>query len=69
MAGDQEAAWWFIDETVLMLLTANLGDAKTTIINPARTTHGRLSDQQREKAALSQNLNRIAVCLEDTEDL
>ncbi|GIR83147.1 MAG: hypothetical protein CM15mP84_08950 [Cellvibrionales bacterium] len=52
VAGGREAAWQFIDATVLMSLTANLGDAKTTIVHPATTTHGRLSEQQREEAGI-----------------
>ncbi|MAV68774.1 MAG: O-succinylhomoserine sulfhydrylase [Cellvibrionales bacterium TMED122] len=69
LAGGREAAWQFIDATVLMSLTANLGDAKTTIVHPATTTHGRLSEQQREEAGINESLIRIAVGLEDVEDL
>ena len=69
VAGGREAAWQFIDATVLMSLTANLGDAKTTIVHPATTTHGRLSEQQREEAGIHQGMIRIAVGLEDVEDL
>jgi len=50
-------------------LTANLGDAKTTIIHPASTTHGRLSEDQRVAAGITEGLVRIAVGLEDLEDL
>ena len=67
--GGREEAWRFIDATVLMSLTANLGDTKTTIVHSATTTHGRLSDLQREQAGIGQNLIRIAVGLEDIEDL
>ena len=52
-----------------MSLTANLGDAKTTIVHPASTTHGRLTAEQRESAGISEGLVRIAVGLEDLEDL
>jgi O-succinylhomoserine sulfhydrylase len=52
-----------------MSLTANLGDAKTTIVHPATTTHGRLSTQQREQAGIRDNLIRIAVGLEHVDDL
>ena len=69
LRGGREAAWQFIDATVLMSLTANLGDAKTTIVHPATTTHGRLSEQQRKEAGIHQGLIRIAVGLEDVEDL
>jgi O-succinylhomoserine sulfhydrylase len=52
-----------------MSLTANLGDAKTTIVHPASTTHGRLSADQRDAAGICEGLIRIAVGLEDLEDI
>lgn len=69
VGGGQEAAWRFINGTHLMSLTANLGDAKTTIVHPATTTHGRLSSEQRSAAGIRDGLIRIAVGLEDLEDL
>ena len=67
--GGRDAAWQVIDSTRLMSLTANLGDAKTTIVHPATTTHGRLTQEERDRAGISDNLVRIAVGLEDIEDL
>ena len=67
--GGREQAWQFIDATRLMSLTANLGDAKTTIVHPATTTHGRLTPAQREQAGIGDNLIRIAVGLENVDDL
>ncbi len=67
--GGREQAWRFIDATTLMSLTANLGDAKTTIVHPATTTHGRLTPQQREQAGIRDGLVRIAVGLENVDDL
>ena len=67
--GGLEEAWRFIDATELMSLTANLGDAKTTIVHPATTTHGRLSDAQRADAGIADGLIRIAVGLEHIEDI
>ena len=67
--GGQTAAWRFIDATSLMSITANLGDAKTTIVHPATTTHGRLSDSEREEQGIRPGLVRVAVGLEDIEDL
>lgn len=67
--GDQDAAWRFIDATRLMSLTANLGDAKTTIVHPATTTHGRLSAEEQKAGGITQNLIRIAVGLEAVADL
>lgn len=69
ISGGQDQAWTFIDATVLMSVTANLGDAKTTITHPATTTHGRLTPEQRAEAGIRDSLIRIAVGLEDVEDL
>ena len=67
--GDREQAWKVIDSTRILSLTANLGDAKTTIIHPATTTHGRLNDQQKKASGITENLIRVAVGLEDIEDI
>lgn len=67
--GGREAAWRFIDATRLVSITANLGDAKTTITHPASTTHGRLSVETREGAGIREGLIRLAVGLEELEDL
>ncbi|MGB5324359.1 MAG: O-succinylhomoserine sulfhydrylase [Pseudomonadales bacterium] len=67
--GHRDAAWRFIDATRLFSLTANLGDAKSTIVHPATTTHGRLAQPQRDAAGISDNLVRISVGLESVEDL
>lgn len=67
--GGRAAAWRVIDHTRLFSITANLGDAKSTITHPASTTHGRLSDQQRAAAGIQEGLIRLAVGLEDTDDL
>ncbi len=67
--GGREAAWKVIDSTQMLSITANLGDAKTTITHPATTTHGRLTDEQREQAGISQGLVRVAVGLEDLADI
>lgn len=65
----QEAAWALIDATRLISITANLGDAKSTITHPATTTHSRVSAEARAEAGLKDNLIRIAVGLEHVEDL
>jgi O-succinylhomoserine sulfhydrylase len=62
-------AWTVIDQTRMLSITANLGDVKTTITHPATTTHGRLSDEQRARAGISEGLVRISVGLEDLEDI
>ena len=67
--GGQEQAWKVIDNTQMLSLTANLGDVKTTIVHPATTTHGRLSDEQKAETGITENLIRIAVGLEGIEDI
>lgn len=67
--GGREQAWKLIDSTRMLSLTANLGDAKTTIVHPATTTHGRLSDRERDEAGITENLIRIAVGLEHIDDI
>ena len=65
----QEAAWALIDATQLISITANLGDAKTTITHPATTTHSRVTAEARAAAGISDGLVRIAVGLEHVDDL
>jgi O-succinylhomoserine sulfhydrylase len=67
--GGRAAAWKLIDATQICSITANLGDAKTTITHPATTTHGRLTPEQRAEAGISDGLVRIAVGLETVDDL
>lgn len=67
--GGREQAWQVIDATRILSLTANLGDAKTTIVHPATTTHGRLSAADKASSGITENLIRIAVGLEDLADI
>jgi len=67
--GGQEGAWQVIDATKMLSITGNLGDVKTTITHPATTTHGRLSDAQKEAAGITPGLIRVAVGLESQADI
>jgi O-succinylhomoserine sulfhydrylase len=62
-------AFHVIDRTRVCSITANLGDTKTTITHPASTSHGRLTEEQRQAAGITQGMVRVAVGLEDIEDL
>ncbi|SUY76715.1 O-succinylhomoserine sulfhydrylase [Comamonas testosteroni] len=62
-------AFHVVDSTRLCSITANLGDVKTTITHPASTSHGRLTEDQRQAAGVGQGLIRISVGLEHLEDL
>jgi O-succinylhomoserine sulfhydrylase len=69
LKGGKENAWAVIDATRVFSITANLGDAKSTITHPATTTHGRLTPEQRAEAGISDGLIRLAVGLEAVADL
>ena len=67
--GGKDAAWKIVNSLRMLSITANLGDTKTTITHPATTTHGRLSQEQRDAADISDGLLRISVGLEDIRDI
>ncbi|MEW5249073.1 O-succinylhomoserine sulfhydrylase [Microbulbifer discodermiae] len=67
--GGRQQAWQLIDACKIFSLTANLGDAKSTIVHPATTTHGRLSEEEKARAGIAENLIRVSVGLETVEDL
>ncbi|MBI3156920.1 MAG: O-succinylhomoserine sulfhydrylase [Burkholderiales bacterium] len=67
--GGRAAAFGVIDATRICSITANLGDTKTTITHPGTTSHGRLTEAQRLAAGIVPGLVRLAVGLEDVEDL
>jgi O-succinylhomoserine sulfhydrylase len=62
-------AFALIDATRICSITANLGDTKTTITHPASTSHGRLTEAQRQAAGIGQGLIRLAVGLEHVDDI
>jgi len=67
--GGKPAAWQVVDQTQMLSITANLGDTKSTITHPASTTHGRLSEEERYDAGISDGLLRVAVGLESMRDI
>ena len=62
-------AFHVIDQTQVCSITANLGDTKTTITHPASTSHGRLTEAQRQSAGITQGMIRIAMGLDDVLDI
>jgi O-succinylhomoserine sulfhydrylase len=62
-------AFHVIDSTQVCSVTTNLGDTKTTIAHPATTSHGRLTEVQRQAAGIGQGLIRVAVGLEYLDDI
>lgn len=67
--GGRDAAWRVIDATTLLSITANLGDTRSTITHPASTTHGRISPEARAAAGIGDGLLRVALGLENIEDI
>ena len=67
--GGRKEAFKLINNTQMISITANLGDAKTTITHPSTTTHVRLTKEEKQQTHISENLVRISVGLENVEDI
>lgn len=67
--GGKEKATQLIDNLKLVSHLANLGDAKTLIIQPSATTHQQLSDEEQLSAGVLPNLLRVAVGIEHIDDI
>lgn len=63
------AAFHVIDSTRVLSVATNLGDTKSIITHPATTSHGRLTEAQRQAAGIGQGLIRLAVGLEHVGDI
>jgi O-succinylhomoserine sulfhydrylase len=68
-AAARKNAFHVIDSTRVCSITANLGDTKTTITHPASTSHGRLTEEQRVAAGITQGMIRVAMGLDAVEDI
>lgn len=62
-------AFHVLDQLQVLSLCTNLGDTKTLCTHPASTSHGKLSEAQRQAAGIGQGLIRVAVGLEHLEDI
>ena len=67
--GGRDAAWRFIDALRLFSITANFGDAKSTVTHPASTTHLRVGEEMRRELGITDDLVRLSAGLEDADDL
>jgi len=67
--GGQDATFKFLNALDIILLSNNLGDAKSLVTHPATTTHQRLSPEMRADLGITDGLVRISVGLEDKDDL
>ncbi|MCZ8294448.1 MAG: O-succinylhomoserine sulfhydrylase [Hylemonella sp.] len=62
-------AFHVLDALQILSLCTNLGDTKTLLTHPASTSHGKLSEAQRQAAGIGQGLIRVAVGLEHPQDV
>jgi len=69
LKGGQEAAFRFLDALKIIIISNNLGDAKSIITHPATTTHQRLSEADRQRLGITPGLVRLSLGLEDCADL
>jgi len=67
--GGREAAFKLSDSLSVILISNNLGDAKSLITHPATTTHARFTEEVRQESGITQGLLRLSVGLENAGDL
>jgi O-succinylhomoserine sulfhydrylase len=65
----RQRAFHVMDQMKMLSLATNLGDTKTMVAHPASTSHGRLTEAQRQAAGIGQGLIRVAVGLEYPQDI
>jgi len=69
LAGGQAAAFRFLNALEIVVISNNLGDAKSIVTHPATTTHQRLPEAQKTALGITPGLVRLSAGLEDPEDL
>lgn len=69
VTGGQAGAFRFMNALNVILISNNLGDAKSIVTHPATTTHQRLTQDQRDALNVTDGLIRLSVGLEDADDL
>jgi len=67
--GDKNDTTKFVESLKLVSHLANVGDAKTLIIQPAATTHQQLNKEEQVAAGVTENLLRLSVGIEHIDDL
>lgn len=67
--GEKSQATALVDNLKLVSHLANVGDAKTLIIQPAATTHQQLSESEQIAAGVTPNLLRVSVGIEHIDDI
>jgi O-succinylhomoserine sulfhydrylase len=65
----RERAFGVLNHLQVLSLCTNLGDTKSLLAHPASTSHGKLSEEQRQAAGIGQGMIRVAVGLENMQDI
>ncbi len=69
VVGDKKDVFKFMNKLQVVDISNNLGDAKSLITHPATTTHSNISQEEREKIGITENMCRLSVGLEHVDDL
>lgn len=69
LKGGKAEAFRFLNALETVIISNNLGDAKSIVTHPGTTTHSRLTPEQREELGIAEGLVRLSVGIEDPEDL
>jgi O-acetylhomoserine (thiol)-lyase len=68
-SGGKDAGIAFVDALTLHSNVANIGDVRSLVIHPASTTHSQLTEEQLAAAGITAATVRLAVGVEDIEDI
>jgi O-succinylhomoserine sulfhydrylase len=69
MKGGKEAAFKLLNALQLMLISNNLGDARTLVTHPATTTHASVAPEERARFGITDGMVRLSAGLENQDDL
>jgi O-succinylhomoserine sulfhydrylase len=69
LKGGASRARKFLNSLQLMSITSNLGDTRTTLTNPATTTHSKLTEEERKASGISDGMIRVSTGLEHIDDI
>lgn len=69
LAGGKDASFRFLNALGIVIISNNLGDAKSIATHPATTTHQRLTAEQRLELGITDGVVRLSVGIEDPDDL
>ncbi|KAL7929706.1 hypothetical protein V8C35DRAFT_314595 [Trichoderma chlorosporum] len=69
LRGGLQAAAKFCDSLKMVIITTNLGDAKTLVLHPSSTTHEHFSAEERAEAGITDDMIRLSVGIEQINDI